>query len=699
MMRFRPVRDSQILSLAYALAGVALLASNLGAASDAAWTRYGPEGGEVNTLAVHPDDASIVFAGTIDGIYRSDDGGQTWSRKSEGIGSRTTKAIVINPQRTDEMYVLVWGKGGLFKSVDGGETWLPLEFGERRDIRILRYSPTPFVLYLVIEYDLFISADSGETWVEEYIDTGFDQIHDLAVHPIHPQHMAVATSTNSGGIEMSEDGGRSWRDCRRPPSGVYIVAFDPVDPNIVYVPERDLFYRSDDGCRTWDPIGQPGMSPFGFLVADPNRPSTLYYGNSNGVIVSSNGGNDWHRFGPNDDPLSCADIAVSPSNPDVLYLAAQAMDERRGVFQSDDGGLTWKIGMTALFATRIESIGSNPASSAIAYAGASNSYSGQGVFKTSNSGSTWTFLEGTEKAGPIVAVDPISPETVYATTADWGIQKSQDGGRTWFEVWGGWGDRRIGRIEVDYHRAGTLFAQIDEHYHDAYRSDDGGETWVELELPLDAGFYGIFSDPSSPGVVYAGTWQGLFKSSNWGASWVSISIGFETPENSWIWFPWGRYYLVEDLVFDPVDPQVMYAATLVGPFRTTNGGLTWELVRNGMSVCCGSGCDASGYPTCVGGPLGLAVDPNRPTTVYASTSLGTYRSYYRGERWELITDPEGTIVKSIKALGDGLLIGASGSAGVLRLSIPPRPSPRRPGRRALPQGSSTPKTRVGQHHE
>ena len=347
MMRSRPARSAWIWSLSCVLAGVALLTPNPAAASDLAWTRSGPEGGEVRTLAVHPLDASIVFAGTVDGVYRSDDGGQSWSRKSMGIGSRTAKAIIINPQRTDEMFALVWGDDGLFRSDDSGETWNALAFGEGRTIGILRYSPTPFILYVVDEYDLFISADGGETWVEEYIDTDYDQIHDLAVHPIHPHNMAVATSTNSGGVEMSEDGGKSWRSCGRPPTGVYNVTFDPVDPDILYVPERDMLYRSNDGCRTWEPIEQPGMSPFGFLVADLSRPRTLYHGNLNGVIVSSNGGDDWRRFGPNADPLSCHDIAMTPSNPDVLFLAAEAMDERRGVFHSGDGGLAWKIGMRA----------------------------------------------------------------------------------------------------------------------------------------------------------------------------------------------------------------------------------------------------------------------------------------------------------------------------------------------------------------
>jgi photosystem II stability/assembly factor-like uncharacterized protein len=467
-------------------------------------------------------------------------------------------------------------------------------------------------------------------------------------------------------------------------------------------------YRSLDGCRTWEAFTEPDLDYTGFIIPDPGRPNTLYADIPfpGKMIVSRDGGQSWRRFGPDADWLGARDMAFSPTNPNVNYLAAEALDERRGVFRSEDGGVHWEISSTSMFASAIESLAVNPEDSTIAYAGGRrfSVFSGHGVFKSLDSGSTWTFLEGTEGGGSIVAVDPISPEIVYATSADWGILKSADAGQRWSVVWGGWGERRIGGIEVDHHRAGTLFVQIDADYHDAYRSDDGGETWVALSDEI--GYYGIYSDPHSAGVVYAATWGGLFRSSDWGESWVSISAGFEAPEYSWIWgYPWGDYYLVKDLVFDPVDPQLMYAATAVGPFRTTNGGLTWEPVRNGMYICCGpdTECDGltktSGPATCEGGSQRLAVDPDRPSTVYTSTSFGTYRSYYRGEKWELITGPEQPYVKSIKALGDGLLIGASGVAGVLRLKTSPAPSPRRPDRRASPNGPKTVKSAVGRLQE
>ncbi len=396
------------------------------------------------------------------------------------------------------------------------------------------------------------------------------------------------------------------------------------------------------------------------------------------------------------------EFPIPPSDPDVLYLAAEAIDERRGVFHSGDGGLAWKIGRTALFANSVNSIELNPADPTIAYAGANKGYSGNGVFKSWDSGNTWSLLEGTEEAGPFVAVDPISPEIVYTTTADWGILKSTNSGQTWFEVWRGWGDKRIGGIEVDHHRAGTLFVVKEEFDHALYRSDDGGTTWAELTLPDNADVFGIYSDPRTAGVVYAATWRGLHKSYDWGDSWAPISVGLEPPDECWV-FGCAGEWVVNDLEFDPSNPQLIYAGTGVGPFRSTDGGLTWELASHGMFFCCGAECDAlmktSGSETCEGGTLGLAIDPDWPSILYASTSLGTYRSYNKGRKWFRITEPDDTNPEAIVAAGDGLLLGASVSAGVLRLRVPPVPSPRRPGRRASPNGSRTPTTIIGQYQE
>ncbi len=99
-------------------------------------------------------------------------------------------------------------------------------------------------------------------------------------------------------------------------------------------------------------------------------------------------------------------------------------------------------------------------------------------------------------------------------------------------------------------------------------------------------------------------------------------------------------------------------------------------------------------PICEGWPLSLEVEPNRPATLYATSSLGTYRSFNRGGTWERITSSDDPVVESIEALCEGKLVGASSRAGVLRLKTSYAPSPRRGLRRVVPtRESSKQKTR------
>jgi len=144
----------------------------------------------------------------------------------------------------------------------------------------------------------------------------------------------------------------------------------------------------------------------------------------------------------------------------------------------------------------------------------------------------------------------------------------------------------------------------------------------------------------------------------------------------------------------------MYAGTGMGPLGTFDGGQTWENATEGIPICCGAGCNAptktSGPVICEGGSLGFAVDPDRPYTLYTTTSLGTYRSYNRGATWERITEPDETNPEAIAAAGGGLILGASDRAGVLRLENSPEPPPRRPSRRVRTIGSKKPTIKSGQ---
>jgi photosystem II stability/assembly factor-like uncharacterized protein len=511
----------------------------------------------------------------------------------------------------------------------------------------------------------------------------------MAVHQDQSRHMAVALEPN--GAMTTSDGGLSWRECGDTDEGLERILFDGSFSSVVFGYRSGVLYRSTDGCRSWSSFTDSRIDRSTFLFADPHRTQTLYAGVSEEVLVTRSGGRYWGRFSPDVPGLRTFDMAFSPTSAAVFFLAGEAQDARRGVFRSEDGGVHWQIDTTGLYAIGAWNIAIDPADPTVAFAGTSvfGGHSGNGVFKTRDSGESWAFLDGTEEGGPVLATDPLSPNTVYATSADWGLLKSLDGGMTWSEIWAGSSGRRIGQIEVDHHRAGTLFMVISEHYHEALRSEDGGVRWEELILPDVEEVYEVFSDPRSVGVVFASTEGGLFRSSDWGESWIQASDGLETPPEC---RPWscGDYHSISDVAFDPIDANVVYAATEAGPYRSTDRGFSWEVAREGMLVCCemlvwSDECDlrlkTSGPLVCEGWPLDLAIDPGRPFAVYATTSFGTYRSLDRGETWWLITELLDSLVQTIEAPGNGQLMGTSRSAGVVRFTTERVPSQRPGGHR------------------
>lgn len=651
-----------------------LLAPMTAHAGHGTWTTSGPDGGEVRSIAFHPADPAVVYAGTQGGLYVSVNRGQTWSETGSGIGRRTVWSIALNPQEPRRMFAQTWGYGGVFGTVDGGASWQVLDIAVHHDFRIMRRVPSPFALYLVDQGQLLASHDNGATWAESTISS--EIVRDLAVHPLHPERMLAAVGYQA---VASRDGGQSWQPCAVLPEGTERVAFDPVDPEVAFAPTWWRLYRSEDGCQSWQAMEVEWRDRLSILIGDPHRVGTYYATRPDGVWRSTDGGFTWESFGPVGESFYTLALAVSPVDSDMVCFSADAPDERRGVFCTRDGGSSWTIGMRGLHISMVSSVAVNPTDPTVVYAGLQQAglYWGDGVFLSRDSARSWQLLPGTEEAGEIVALDPQAPDVIYATALESAIIKSLDGGATWQQVWSGFADERIHSLAVDPSRSGTLFCTTYHHFR-AYRSDDGGSSWQELAVLGAEDTYRVFPDPRAPGTVFASTNRGLLVSRDWGDSWELSAQGLETPEGcppEWCF----EYYTVGEMIFDQADPAVLFAATAVGPFRSLDGGGSWELAREGLLVCCeldGTWPAECGYrvkvssafpPFCEGGPRGMAQDPDDPRTLYVTTTYGTYRTTTLGEAWQQIDRAPGAIlVNDVIPLGGGTLLGATYSAGVVR---------------------------------
>jgi photosystem II stability/assembly factor-like uncharacterized protein len=173
--------------------------------------------------------------------------------------------------------------------------------------------------------------------------------------------------------------------------------------------------------------------------------------------------------------------------------------------------------------------------------------------------------------------------------------------------------------------------------HGVLKTRDGGLTWARISEGLEHSQVLAFAiDPTAPSTIYAGTFaNAIYKSADGGQRWRPSNVGMKE-----------HVSVVNALAAYPPNPQIIYAATTVGPYRSENGGESWEETVHGME---------SVYT------VAIAFDPRFPEVLYAGTSGGMYKSRDRGARWEL--------------LNRGLIEGEVGTAmalGVNAISVDPQ---------------------------
>lgn len=275
---------------------------------------------------------------------------------------------------------------------------------------------------------------------------------------------------------------------------------------------------------------------------------------------------------------------------------------------------------------------------------------GGGVWKSTDAGSTWTPLTDSQAslATGAIAIDPNNPSTIYVGTGEAnqsgdsyygaGILKSNDGGATWTQIagpfltaWGG-GPISFGSLAVDPGNSSVVLAGT---YNGIYRSTDAGQTWTSV-LPSATGYSVIF-DPTNPSTAYAALGSifgspanGIYKSSNAGATWTRVT---GTGANVLPTQNLGRM----NLAMDPLNPATLYTSIsnccapfsgIIGIYKSTDGGTNWTQTGNPPSCC-----DWYGNA--------LAVEPGNPNVVFAGDG-SLYRSTDGGQTWTAIGGYAGT---------------------------------------------------------
>jgi photosystem II stability/assembly factor-like uncharacterized protein len=514
------------------------------------WTRtlfVDAETGAVD-LAADPVEPRVVFAATWQargwpwlsyfrpqigpgsGLYRSSDGGVTWTRIAgngwpEGPLGRIGIAATHTAAGT-RVYAVVDSDdaGGLYRSDDGGSTWTRLnddiELGDSYFCRATAAPDAPDTVY-VMGRGLRRSTDGGRTFSAWRGSPGGDDYHHLWINPAHPERMITATDQ---GTIVTLNGGATWSTWYNQPTGqFYRLATDDRFPYRIYSGQQDsgtvaVASRSDYGAigyRDWHPVGGDERD---CNIPDPADPNIVYSSGLGGRLSRWDARNGevqnitpWGVSSYGRRPTDfryrynwITPIAVSRAEPRALYFGAQIL------FRSVDQGRTWETispDLSARAPTPPDCAGDLDARAARAC--------GYGVINT-------------------IAPSPRAEGEIWIGTDDGLIHLTRDGGKSWRNVtpaslpaWG-----KVSTIDVSALEPGTAYAAVDNHRQDdfsprLYRTHDYGATWAEASTwPEATRFLSVVrADPVRAGLLYAGSDAGAFVSLDDGASWQPLGQG------------------------------------------------------------------------------------------------------------------------------------------------------------------------------
>jgi photosystem II stability/assembly factor-like uncharacterized protein len=458
----------------------------------------GLAGHQVDGFAFTP---AALFAAFEHGIAKSVNGGVSWQLSRFGLGE-AAQAVVADPSRRAVVYAAAGDQ--LWKSADGGGTWS--RASPFADFISLLATDAGGAVYVGTPLTLYRSTDRAASFhtlpPPPFVSPAGNHGTLLAARSV-PGTLLAATS---GGLFRTLDGGNSWQPFNQGLRGlsVWSLAVDPHDPSAVYAGVDTGLLVGRHREAAWSPrfaglgLIQPVEAPYR-LAIDPAGSGTIYRSLLFGLSRSFDSGRRWHDIGLPDSCLTVSALALDPSSPRTVYVGGDNGDafcqQPAHVYKSADGGNTW----TALSIDVVDGLYVDPASPETVYAAA------EGLMKSEDGGMTWSSAgAGLPQVIYSLTIDPRSSSTLYAATPT-GVFKSTDGGGSWLPAGAGLPPGAVSTVAISPGEQGTVYAGI--RGVGVFRSTDGGASWSALSSGLPRRVFTglVVVAPSDPSILYAAT--------------------------------------------------------------------------------------------------------------------------------------------------------------------------------------------------
>ena len=673
------------------------------------WRNVGPfRGGRTRAVSGVPSQPNVFYVGAVNGgVWKTNDYGRTWQPIFDQEPTGSIGAIEVAPSDPNVIYV---GSGeglhrpdlsvgdGIYKSTDGGATWTHLGLRDGQQISQMAVDPhDPNRLLVAVaghpygpnpERGIYRSTDGGQTFQKSLYKDDNIGAGDVKIDPSDP-NVVYATlwearegpwengewNGTSGGIFKSTDGGQTWNQLTGGlpkdivQSYVVIARSNPQRLfAVVATPDKVELYRSQDAGETWStattdsrPKGRIGGGDLPVPMIDPKNPDVVYM-TSTVTWKSTDGGVTWSGFrgAPGGDDYQ--NIWINPNDSRIIAIASD-----QGAIISVNGGQTWSSWYNQPTAQLYHVSADNAFPYRLC---AGQQESGSVCISSRGNDGEITFRDwhpvAAEEYGYVTA-DPLDPDIVF------GGKLTRYNRRTtqWQNILPvplGSPDFRVIRTEP------VIFSPIDPHLlyfaaNTLWTTRDGGHSWQQIspdltrktwEVPATVGIFWseASAQPKQRGVIYAlapspldinriwaGTDDGLiWLTTDGGANWTNI-----TPPQLSAW------QKVSVLEASHSDPQTAYAAinTLrlddLRPhiYRTRDGGKTWTEITSGIP-------DNENVNA-------VREDPKRKGLLFAGTERAVYVSFDDGDHWQsLRLNMPATSVRDLTIKNDDLAVATHG---------------------------------------
>jgi photosystem II stability/assembly factor-like uncharacterized protein len=537
----------------------------------------------VESLALDPNDANVMYAGTFWLPFKSVDGGQNWKLVEKGM-INDSDVFDIDIDHDNPQHVIASACSGIYETKDGAANWVKIKgipSSSRRTRAIMQHPAIKGLVFSGTTEGFWRSADGGVSWMLTTSKTL--EVNSIAVHPARPNDIYIAT--NNYGVMVSHDAGKTFAPKNTGYSSRFakLIVPDLERPSRIYAATINtttgggFFFVSDDGGQTWQPSMRNLSSRVivNAIVQDERNPNVIMLGTNLGLYRSVDRGLSWVSVGaPKTTGRAPAVAVTDPTRPEpgantpppAAPAAGTTRTRRVAAAPKPKPAAKPKTtkGKKAAKPTAPKPIFLKESVAALAQVAGADGRAGilaatdKGLYRTFDMDKGWqviTYGAGLDNRTTALAVSSDAPDTIWVGTVSSGLLVSRDGGASWQKVAGVPSEAPLTFIKQDPRQPARLYVGTKQTL---YLSRDGGETWQRRGGGLPFGeYYSVVINPQDSDEILVGnayqndaggavtlSGGGVYRSLDGGATWQRLDNGEARLPSQRIWA----------LAFDPRTP-------------------------------------------------------------------------------------------------------------------------------------------------